>query len=412
MRLALYFLPAAIFTLSCNRQVVSEPELVERANELHKKIVTIDTHTDAPLTFMRTGYDFSGKNNKAIGSCVDLAKMEAGGLDAAFFAVFISQDECTPDAYRKVNAQALQIASTVINTVAKYPDRAEIAVNPEDIFRLKAAGKRAIYIGMENGYPLGEDLSQLKVFYDLGARYVTLCHTRNNQICDSSTDPEGSRNNGLSDFGRSVVAEMNRLGMLVDVSHISDKSFYDVLAVSKVPVFASHSCARAICNNPRNLDDNMLKALAKNGGVVQMCILSDYVKQGEKNPVRDSAFRALRRKYGNFRNLTPEQEEQAEADWHNLEQQYPAKLATVSDVVDHIDHIVRVAGIDHVGIGTDFDGGGGVDGCRDASELHAITIELLRRGYSERDIRKIWGENFLRVFRQARDYAAAHGQGK
>lgn len=391
---------AISFLSFANSSLTGDTKLEERAKELHSKMISIDTHTDTPLHFLRSGYDFSGENNTAIGSKVDLAKMEKGGLDAAFFAVFIGQRECTPERYAEVNAKAKEIFNAIYKAVEQYPDRAAIATSPDDVYRLKKQGKRAIYIGVENGYPIGEDIGQVKVFYDMGARYITLCHTRNNQICDSSTDPEGPRHNGLSEFGREVVKEMNRLGMMVDVSHISDKAFYDVLEVSTAPVIASHSCARAICDNPRNLTDDMLRALARNGGVVQMCILSEYVKKGEPNPARDSAYRALRKKWNNFRNLNPEQEKQATAEWYELEEKYPAKLATVADVVDHIDHMVKVMGINHVGIGTDFDGGGGVDGCRDASQLYRITMELLRRGYSESDIRKIWGENFLRVFRE------------
>lgn len=397
-----YFLIFLAFAfLGCsNRTVTDDAKLEQRAKALHSKMVTIDTHTDTPLNFLRTGFDFTGQNNTAIGSKVDLAKMEQGGLDAAFFAVFIGQRECTPEMYAQVNAKAKEIFDAIYTTVNKHSNRASIATKPDDVYRLKKEGKRTIYIGVENGYPIGDDLSQVKLFYDMGARYITLCHTRNNQICDSSTDPEGPRHNGLSQFGREVVAEMNRLGMIVDVSHISDKAFYDVLEVSKAPVIASHSCARAICDNPRNLTDDMLRSIARNGGAVQMCILSEYVKKGEPNPARDSAYRALRRKWNNFRGLTPEQEKQATTEWYELEEKYPASLATVADVVDHIDHMVKVMGIDHVGIGTDFDGGGGVDGCADASQMYRITMELLRRGYSERDIRKIWGENFLRVFRE------------
>lgn len=392
--IAISFLGVAYSSLT------DDTKLEERAKALHSKMITIDTHTDTPLNFLRSGFDFSGKNNTAIGSKVDLAKMEKGGLDAAFFAVFIGQRECTPERYAEVNAKAKEIFNAIYTTLELYPDRSAIATSPDDVYRFKKEGKRAIYIGVENGYPIGDDIGQVKVFYDMGARYITLCHTRNNQICDSSTDPDGPRYNGLSEFGREVVKAMNRLGMMVDVSHISDKAFYDVLEVSTAPVIASHSCARAICDNPRNLTDSMLRALAKNGGVVQMCILSEYVKKGEPNPARDSAYRALRKKWNNFRGLNPEQEKQATSEWYELEEKYPAKLATVADVVDHIDHMVKVMGIDHVGIGTDFDGGGGVDGCRDASQMYRITMELLRRGYSEGDIRKIWGENFLRVFRE------------
>jgi membrane dipeptidase len=206
--------------------------------------------------------------------------------------------------------------------------------------------------------------------------------------------------NGLSEFGEQVVKEMNRVGMMIDVSHISDSSFYQVLALTQVPVIASHSSARAVCDSPRNLNDDMLVKLARNGGVVQVCILSDYVKEPEPYPERDSAFQAVKDRYGNFNDLTPEEEKKAWQDWDRVDSHFPVQLATVSEAVDHIDHIVRVAGIDHVGIGTDFDGGGGLDDCRDVSQLGAITLELVRRGYSEREIRKIWGENLMRVMRQ------------
>jgi membrane dipeptidase len=193
---------------------------------------------------------------------------------------------------------------------------------------------------------------------------------------------------------------MNKTGMMVDVSHISDKSFYDVIALSKAPVIASHSCARALCDNPRNMNDDMLRALAKNGGVIQMCILSAYVKKQNPNPVRDSAFARLRKKYQNYENLSKAETEKANKEWDALDDLYPQPLATVSDVVDHIDHIVKIAGFDHVGIGTDFDGGGGVTGCFDVSQMKNITRELLKRGYTTRDIRKIWGGNLMRVMRK------------
>lgn len=378
---------------------------MKHAMKLHSEMISIDTHTDTPMNFIRTGFDFSGDSSNPRGSRVDLKKMEEGKLDAAFFAVFIGQRECTPEMYAEVNKKSLDIFDTIHRTIAKYSTRATIATEPDDVYKIKADGKRAVYIGLENGFPIGEDISQLKVFYDLGARYVTLCHTRNNQICDSSTDPDGPKHNGLSELGKQVVSEMNKLGMMIDVSHISDKSFYDVIELSKVPVIASHSCARAICDNPRNLNDSMLHAIAKNGGVVQMCILSDYVKKIPRNPERDSAYRALRVKYNNFKDLTPEQDKQATADWYELEEKYSVNLATVADVVNHIDYMVKVMGVDYVGIGTDFDGGGGVEGCKDASQMFNITVELIRRGYSDSDIKKIWGENFIRVFRTAKAFA-------
>jgi membrane dipeptidase len=393
------------FSCTTGSKKVSEVQLLEHAIELHKNMVTIDTHNDTPMEFIRYGFDFSGEKNTARGSRVDLLRMEKGGLDAAFFAVFLNQGDCTPEKYEKVNKRALEILNAVHAEVAKFPNRAEIATTPDDVYKLKKEGKRAIYIGIENGYPLGTDLSLLQKYYDLDARYITLCHTRNNQICTSSTDKDTLNKSGISDFGRKVVKEMNRLGIIVDVSHISDRSFYDVLEISEVPIIASHSCSRAICNNPRNLSDEMLLKLAAKGGVVQMCVLSDYVRKIEKTPKRDSARAALRKKYNNFQDLTPSQDSMATVEWTQIDEKYPQKLATVSDVVDHIDHMVKIMGIEHVGIGTDFDGGGGVDGCKDVSQMMNITIELIRRRYSDDDIKKIWGENFLKVFREVQAYA-------
>jgi membrane dipeptidase len=273
-----------------------------------------------------------------------------------------------------------------------------------DAYRIEDLGKRAIFIGVENGFPLGLDLNIVEVFYNKGARYITLCHTKNNDICDSSTDT--TEHNGLSAYGEEVVLEMNRLGMMVDVSHISDSSFYDVINLSKTPVIASHSCARAICDNPRNLNDDMLKKLAENGGVIQMCILSDYVKAPKPYPERDSAQNTLRVKYRGFDDLTKEEMAMARKEWYAIDTIFPRKLATVSDAVDHIDHMVKVAGIDHVGIGTDFDGGGGLADCQDVSQLGNITLELVNRGYSEDEIQKIWGGNIMRVLQKVLDNAS------
>ncbi len=399
-RLPLYLVLMFVFTSCAN----NEDKLLEKAWSIHSRIVTIDTHTDTPLMFNRDGFDFSGEDQRSRGR-VDLKKMEDGGLDAAFFAVFIGQGERTPEKYDEVHQRALEIFDAVHQNVSRYPDRASIALAADDAYRIKDEKKRAIYIGVENGYPLGKDLTRLQQYYNLGARYLTLSHTRNNDICDSSTDPHGPEHNGLSPFGFQVVRELNRLGMMVDVSHISDDAFYQVLQFSKTPVIASHSCVRAICDNPRNLNDDMLRKLAENGGVIQMCLLSSYLKDPEPYPARDSARAAVSAKWGSFRDLEPEQRQQAFDEWYAIDDEFPPKLANVKDLVDHIDHVVQLVGVDYVGIGSDFDGGGAIDGCTDASEMINITVELLRRGYNEKEIRKIWGENFLRVFREVEEYA-------
>jgi membrane dipeptidase len=239
----------------------------------------------------------------------------------------------------------------------------------------------------------------VKFFYDKGVRYITLCHTSDNDICDSSTDRRNPEDKGLSEFGRQVVAECNRLGMLVDVSHASEKSFYDVLATSKAPIIASHSSARAVCDNARNLTDDQLRALAKKGGVVQICFLGAYVKTPPVIPEREQAIKEMEAKYGSLRDLRDESlRQKAMAERDAINQKYPQAQPTVKDLVDHIDHVKKVVGVDYVGIGTDFDGGGGVVGCDDVSGMIHVTEELIRRGYSDREIGKIWGGNFFRVF--------------
>jgi membrane dipeptidase len=329
--------------------------------------------------------------------------MIEGGLDAAFFAIYIGQGDRNEEANNEAKEKALSIFEAIQNNLAESSDVAEIALTAADAYRLEKEGKRAIYIGMENGYPIGTDIANIKEYYDRGARYITLCHSSNNDICDSSTD--SIEHNGLSEFGKQVVAKMNSIGMIIDISHVSDKSFYDVMGLSKAPVIASHSCARALCDNPRNINDEMLKKLAEKGGVIQMCILSDYVKVIEQDSSRVLAQKSLREKYKNLEELSYDEQQKAYQQWEAVDETYPPILATVSDAVDHIDHIVEVAGIDHVGIGTDFDGGGGLEDCFDVSQIKNITIELLKRGYTEKDIEKIWGGNFMRVFNQVQQIA-------
>jgi membrane dipeptidase len=378
----------------------------ERAAKIHDEILTVDTHVDTPMNLLRPNFNLGERHDpRTTGSKVDLPRMEEGGLDAVFFAVFIRQGSRTPEANQRAKEQAIRRFDKIHHTIKTHSAKVELARIPDDAYRIEKAGKRAIYIGIENGYAIGNDISLIQRYYDLGARYITLCHSRNNDICDSSTDkPEY---HGLSAFGKKVVAEMNRLGMLIDVSHISDEAFDDVMEVTKVPVIASHSCARALCNHPRNLNDEMLKKLAENGGVIQVCVLSSYVKKTTPNPEREAAIKAFKQKYMNLGELSEKEERNAQKERRALDKKYPRRLATVSDVVDHIDHIVRVAGIDHVGIGTDFDGGAGLDGCYDESEVGNITLELVRRGYTKEQIRKIWGGNFMRVFRKVLEVAEA-----
>lgn len=401
----LLFIILLIALLSCDNPR-SEESILAEAKRIHDKVLTVDSHTDTPMWLGRENFDIGKDNSEnARGSKVDLVRMKEGGLDACFFAVFIGQGKRDEAGNQKARERAVKMYDNIHQSVGKYPQLAEVAYSTFDAYRIEKEGKRAIFIGMENGYPIGNDINLIKDYYERGARYITLCHSKNNDICDSSSDKDGPEYDGLSEFGEQVVQEMNRLGIMIDLSHASDESFYDVLEVSQTPVIASHSCARALCDNPRNLNDDMLAALAENGGVIQMCILSAYVEEPEPNPQRDSARAALRKKWDNWEDLNDEQLKMARKDWQEMNVQYPRKLSSVAKVVDHLDHIKKIAGIDHIGIGTDFDGGGGVEGCNNVSEMENITIEMVKRGYTEEEIEKIWGKNLMRVMTEVEAYA-------
>jgi membrane dipeptidase len=401
--LPLAALAAAVLFFSCTP---SEERIQQKAASIHAEVLTIDSHVDTPLMIGREGFDISKRNDpRNRGGKLDFPRMEEGGLDAAFFAVYVGQGPLDPESYEAARNRALDIFDIIHRTLAQNQDVAGLALTSDDAYRLREEGRRAIYIGVENGYPIGKDLSLLQTFYDLGGRYLGLSHSRNNQICDASTDRDGETHGGLSEFGREVVRELNRLGMMVDVTHISDRAFYDVLEETRSPVIASHSNARAICDHPRNLDDDMIRALAANGGVLQLCVLSSYVKEMEPDLARDSAFAELRARFESVEQMSDEELEERRREWERLNEKYPRPMATVADLVDHVDHVVNLVGIDYVGIGTDFDGGGALEDCYDVSELGNITLELVRRGYSKKDIEKIWSGNFMRVFREAESYA-------
>lgn len=379
----------------------SADNLVKKATDIHKQILTLNSHTDTPIILQREEFDIGIHNEPVQGRVqVDFPRMREGGLDAVFFAVFLRQGLRTPEGFEVAREKAESIFNLIYQTLEKYSNLAELALKPDDAYRLRDKNKFAIYIGLENGYPIGLDLTYVEKYYDLGARYITLSHGLNNDICDSSTDPSGAEHNGLSPFGKEVIKEMNRLGMMIDVSHISDQAFYDVLKITSTPVVATHSNTKAISNHPRNMDDNMLMALKNNGGVIQLCVLSSYVKMPLANPERDYEIQNLREKYNNFQGLSEEEMELVNKERETINEKYPGKLATVAELVDHVDHIVELIGIDHVGIGTDFDGGGGLEDCRDISEIGNITLELVRRGYTKEEIEKIWSSNFMRVFRE------------
>lgn len=379
-----------------SEQLMGEQEILERAGYIHKKVLTLDSHVDIPDRQYPTGAFDPGIDNPKL-KC-DLVKMDKGGVDSVFLAAYVRQGRRDADGYKSAYELAIHKIGSIHRMVEQmYPGRCELALSPDEVERIVRSGKRAIMVGIENGFAIGKDLSKVKKFYDSGVRYITLSHNGHNDICDSCNPREklgdrAAEHNGLSKFGEKVVAEMNRLGVMVDVSHISEQSFYDVIKVSKAPVIASHSGCRGLAEHPRNLYDEQLKALAKNGGVIQIVGYSGFLKPD--SPERRKAVESLGKEgddeskdIGWFRERMKE-----------IDVKYPP--ASLKDFVDHIDYAVKVAGIDHVGIGSDFDGGGGIPGFNDHSEALNVTIELVKRGYCEEDIAKIWGANLLRVWRE------------
>lgn len=371
----------------------------KRVMDIHEKLITVDTHCDTPMALLNEKFDI-GKRNAPPKSRVDFPRMKEGGLDAIFFAAFTGQKERTPENTEKAYRLANQMIDETYKVCKENSDMAEVATEPNDVLRLEKIGKRAIYMGMENGFPIGTKLDRVEEFYNRGVRYITLCHSSNNDICDSSTDKKGAEHNGLSPFGKKVVRKMNELGMLVDVSHISDKSFFDVIELSKTPIIASHSSVRSIAHHPRNFSDKMLKALAKNGGVIQICLLDSYIKDPDTTTVYYQKKKELRAKYEKYETMTDVEKQALRNEWNGLSEKYPQTLPTVEDCVDHIDYVKNLIGIDYVGIGSDFDGGGGLDGVADVSEFPNITAEMLKRGYTVDEITKVWGGNFFRVFKE------------
>lgn len=385
----------------------TEQALVARALKIHDRVLTFDSHADTPLRMIEPGFDMAERHDpNETGSKVDYPRMKEGGLDAVFFAAFVAQDIRDDDGHTRAKTLGLQMIDAVIESTEKNSDIVGLAIDPEDAYELEKAGKRAIYIGIENGYPIGNDVSNVELYYNKGVRYITLVHATNNDLADSATDPKGPEHGGISPFGEEVVKEMNRLGIIVDISHGSDEVFYDAIAASKAPIIASHSNARAVTDHPRNMTDEMLKLMAENGGVVQLTMLADYLREAPENPELEAAMAKLRATMKPFSEMTRKDREAMRRSINELNEQFRVPPATVKHVVDHIDHIVDVAGIDHVGIGCDFDGGGGIEGVFDASEVMNITIEMVRRGYTEDEIEKIWSGNLMRVFRDVRTVAA------
>jgi len=389
----------------------SDADLEARARAIHESVITIDTHNDISPNFATPESDPGQREGRQ----VTLPKMREGGLDVSFFIVYVGQTERTPENYEAAKERAATLFEAIHRlTDEMYPDEIGFAWTADDVERLHAEGKLVATIGIENGYSIGKDLSLMEEYHARGARYFGLTHIGHNDLADSSIpranlgDAE-EEHGGVSELGMKAIAEANRLGMMVDVSHASGKTAVDAARLSKAPIIASHSAVRALADSPRNLTDEELIAIRDNGGVVQVVAFDGYVMlpSGDKQ----EALSELRANapFESWAAATPEQRDAYREARAKVNDEYPG--ATVQDFVNHIDYAIELIGIDHVGISSDFDGGGGIIGWRDASETFNVTLELVRRGYSEEEIRKMWGGNLLRVWREVEVVAAELQEG-
>ena len=382
--------------------VAAPGALAAEATAIHQRTLTLDSHLDTPMSFGRPGWNMMENHTYADDlSQVDYPRMVRGGLDGGFFAIYTAQGPRTPEGYAAARDQALKRAVEIREMVARNSGYFELATRADDAARIVAARKRIVYQSMENAYPIGKDVSLLKTFRDLGVRMIGPVHFSNNDLGDSATDPRGAEWNGLSQLGKDFVAEANRLGIVIDASHASDLAFDQMLALSSTPIILSHSGAKAVFNHPRNIDDERIRKLAAAGGVIQINSYSDYMVRVPEIPELDEGLRALGQKYGPYRTLAGGTLRSYVQERRAIEAKYPVPRATMNDLMAHIVHTLKLVGADHVGIGLDLDGGGGVTGLDDVEGIPEITRRLLAAGYSESDLAKIWGGNVLRLLREA-----------
>ena len=379
------------FFISCQEKSTNpDIALIQKAQLIHMKTLTLDTHDDINVKNFTDSLNYSMDTDTQ----VNLPKMERGGLDVAWFIVYTGQGELTKEGYKKAADNAQAKFDAIHRLVKEYaPNKIGLAVSSKDVDSLRKTGKKVAMIGVENAYPLGEDLNEVKRYYDLGARYMSLAHNGHNQFSDSNTGEfdNTAKHNGISELGKKVIDSMNYYGIMVDISHPSKEAIRQTIAHSKAPVIASHSGARALSDHPRNLDDEQLQWVKESGGVVQTVALALFVNKEKHEKFREA-----------LKNLENPEDEVALA---ALKKEHPP--VDVADFVDQIDYIKNKIGIDHVGISSDFDGGGGIEGWADASETFNVTLELVRRGYSDEEIAKIWSGNLLRVLEEVAEVAAA-----
>lgn len=380
---------------------------LQRAAELQKKLLTLDSHLDTPANFERADFDVLAAHAGNALAQVDYPRMVQGALDGGFWAIYTGQGDRSDQAHRDDRDAGLQRLIAIKQLLAAHPDKFALATTADDAARIKAEGKRVVFISMENASPLVADPTLLDFYYKQGLRLLSTVHFANNEFADSATDPKGPEWHGLSPAGKALVERAQRLGIVIDQSHASDAVFDQLVAMSPVPILLSHSGARAVHDHPRNLDDARLRRLAEHGGVIQMNSYGGYLVDDGATPQRKAALAALQAKYGDWEHMKVADGARLAADLEALDARYPVRKATLDDFFAHFEHVLDLVGPEHVGIGMDWDGGGGVEGMRDVSDLPKITAWLLRKGYSERQIADIWGGNVLRVMRQAQDWAAS-----
>ncbi|MFJ4374711.1 dipeptidase [Pseudomonas japonica] len=396
--------PLLLLALASLAAQAAEPQVSPEVLALHQRLLVLDSHLDTPLQLTRPGWDINLRHDSQTdGSQVDLPRMREGGLDGGFFAIYTPQGPRDEAGLAQASAYGLATLQRIRDMIDRQPDAFALARSAADARRIAASGKRVVFISMENAEPLAADPGLLRTYQRQGLSMLGLVHFASNSFADSSTAlPEW---HGLNDKGRTLVREANRLGLLLDVSHASDATFDQVLELSSAPIIASHSSSRAVNAHPRNLDDERLRRLAAKGGVIQVTAYSDYLIPLAVNPERNKALAALGGRFRNLAALDPQQTRALFAERVEIDRRYAQPRADLDVFMKHVLHILDVVGPQHVGIGADWDGGGGVTGLEDVSQLPLISQRLLQAGYSEDDLAAIWGGNLLRVLQAAQDGA-------
>ncbi len=396
---------------------VPDAAAYRQARALHDRFIALDTHFDTAANLAKPGWSVLDRHTIAEGSQVDLPRMIEGGLDGGWWTIYTGQGDRTDAAHAAVRDRALLIGLRIHKMVASAPDKLEIALTADDAKRIADSGKSIVYLSMENSYPIGKDITLIKTFYDLGVRMIGPVHGRNNEMADSATDAGGPEWGGLSPLGKQLVAEANRLGMIIDASHAADSVLDQILDLSATPIVLSHSGAKAVFDHPRNAPDSLLKKLADKGGVIQMNAFGSYVAKIEASPERNAALAELNAKFGiaaapggrggrgGPANLAADRMTEYQAARAELDKKFPVPRAPFEAFMAQVLHVLKLVGPDHVGMSGDFDGGGGLEGFMDVTGAPNITAALLAAGYSEADIAKIWGGNVIRLLRTAEEHA-------